>query len=34
MIPVMNVTRQYASLQDELDRAVLDVLHGGPIHTW
>lgn len=29
MIPAMNVTRQYASIQDELDRAVLDVLHGG-----
>lgn len=29
MIPAMNVTRQYASIQDELDKAVLDVLHGG-----
>lgn len=29
MIPVMNVSRQYASIQDELDKAVLDVLHGG-----
>ena len=29
MIPVMNVTRQYAAIQDELDRAVLEVLHGG-----
>ena len=25
----MNVTRQYASIQDELDRAALDVLHEG-----
>ena len=29
MIPAMNVDRQYASLQEELDRAALDVLHGG-----
>ena len=29
MIPVMNVTRQYASIQDKLDKAALDVLHGG-----
>jgi dTDP-4-amino-4,6-dideoxygalactose transaminase len=29
MIPIMNVTRQYASIQNELDRAALDVLHGG-----
>ena len=29
MIPAMNVTRQYESIQDELDRAALDVLHGG-----
>lgn len=29
MIPAMNVTRQYASIQDELDKAALDVLHGG-----
>lgn len=29
MVPAMNVTRQYASIQDELDKAVLDVLHGG-----
>ena len=29
MIPAMNVTRQYASIQDELDRAALSVLHGG-----
>ncbi len=29
MIPAMNVTRQYASIQDVLDNAVLDVLHGG-----
>lgn len=29
MIPVMNITRQYASIQEELDRAVLEVLHGG-----
>lgn len=29
MIPIMNVTRQYASIQNELDKAALDVLHGG-----
>ncbi len=29
MIPAMNATRQYASIQEELDRAALDVLHGG-----
>ena len=29
MIPAMNVTRQYASIQDELDKAALNVLHGG-----
>ena len=29
MIPAMNVTRQYASIQDKLDKAALDVLHGG-----
>lgn len=29
MIPAMNVTRQYASIQDELDKAALDILHGG-----
>ncbi len=29
MIPVMNVTRQYTSIQKELDKAALDVLHGG-----
>ena len=29
MIPVMNVQRQYASLQEELDRAALEVLHSG-----
>lgn len=29
MIPVMNVSRQYASLQNELDSVVLDVLHSG-----
>lgn len=29
MIPVMNVTRQYSSIQDELDVAALEVLHGG-----
>ena len=29
MIPTMNVTRQYASIQDELDKAAIDVLHGG-----
>ena len=29
MIPVMNVTRQYESIKDELDKAALDVLHGG-----
>ena len=29
MIPVMNVQRQYASLQEELDSAALEVLHSG-----
>ena len=29
MIPVMNVQRQYASLQKELDDAALEVLHSG-----
>ncbi len=29
MIPVMNVTRQYESIKDQLDKAALDVLHGG-----
>ena len=29
MIPAMNVTRQYASIQDELDKAALTVLHDG-----
>lgn len=29
MIPSMNVTRQYASIQNELDRAALEVLHNG-----
>ena len=29
MIPAMNVTRQYASIQDELDKTVIGVLHGG-----
>ncbi len=29
MIPAMNVTRQYSSIQDKLDKAVLEVLHGG-----
>ena len=29
MIPAMNVTRQYASIQNELDQAALEVLHGG-----
>lgn len=29
MIPAMNVTRQYASIQEELDKAALGVLHGG-----
>lgn len=29
MIPAMNVTRQYASIQDELDKAALAVLHDG-----
>ena len=29
MIPVMNVQRQYASLQQELDEAALEVLHSG-----
>ena len=29
MIPVMNVTRQYASIHDELDRVALEALHKG-----
>ena len=29
MIPAMNVTRQYASIQKEVDNAALNVLHGG-----
>lgn len=29
MIPAMNVIRQYVSIQAELDRAALEVLHGG-----
>lgn len=29
MIPAMNVTRQYESISNELDRAALEVLHGG-----
>ena len=29
MIPAMNVTRQYASIQEELDSAALSVLHSG-----
>ena len=29
MIPAMNVTRQYASIRDELDKAALTVLHDG-----
>lgn len=29
MIPAMNITRQYASIQEELDRAALAVLHDG-----
>lgn len=29
MIPAMNVTRQYASIQEELDKVALEVLHGG-----
>lgn len=29
MIPAMNVTRQYESIQEELDKAALEVLHGG-----
>lgn len=29
MIPVMNVSRQYASLEKELDRVALEVLHSG-----
>lgn len=29
MIPAMNVTRQYESLKEELDKAALEVLHGG-----
>ncbi len=29
MIPAMNVTRQYESIQNELDKAALEVLHGG-----
>ena len=28
-IPAMNVTRQYASIQEDLDKAALSVLHGG-----
>lgn len=29
MIPAMNVTRQYDSIKEELDKAVLEVLHNG-----
>lgn len=29
MIPAMDVTRQYSSIQDELDKAALNVLHDG-----
>ena len=29
MIPAMNVTRQYVSIQNELDKAALETLHGG-----
>lgn len=29
MIPAMNVIRQYETIQDSLDKAVLDVLHSG-----
>ncbi len=29
MIPAMNITRQYESIQEELDKAALEVLHGG-----
>lgn len=29
MIPAMNVNRQYSSIQEELDKAALDVLHSG-----
>ena len=29
MIPAMNIKRQYASVQNELDKAALDVLHNG-----
>ncbi len=29
MIPAMNVTRQYEAIKEELDKAVLDVLHNG-----
>lgn len=29
MIPAMNVTRQYASIQKELDEAALNILHNG-----
>lgn len=29
MIPVMNVSRQYKSIQDELDSKVLEILHSG-----
>lgn len=29
MIPVMNITRQYESIRDELDAAALEVLHSG-----
>lgn len=29
MIPVMNITRQYESIKDELDAAALNILHSG-----
>ena len=29
MIPLMNLDRQYASLQEQLDEAALKVLHSG-----
>lgn len=29
MIPAMNVARQYASIQGELDKVVMSILHGG-----
>ena len=29
MIPAMNVTRQYESIKEELDKAALEVLHSG-----